>query len=51
MKHRFFKMKMANRKPREIRERILFNSVFAYLAYFAVANPAKNQGDNFFKTR
>jgi hypothetical protein len=39
---------MADREPREIRELILFNSVFVY---FAVANPAKNQGDNFFKTR
>jgi len=48
MKHRFFKMK---NDEREIRERILSNSVFVYLAYFAVANPAKNQGDNFFKTR
>gem|GEM_PF-4975711 len=44
-------MKLVNREPREPRERILFNSVFAYLAYFAVATPAKNQGDNFFKTR
>jgi hypothetical protein len=44
-------MKMANREPREMRERILFDSVFAYLAYFAIATPAKNQGDNFFKTR
>jgi hypothetical protein len=44
-------MKMANREPRKIRERIMFNSVFAYWAYFAAANPAKNQGDNFFKTR
>jgi hypothetical protein len=44
-------MKMANREPREIRERILFNSVFAYLAYFAVANPAKNQGDKFWQTQ
>jgi len=51
MKHRFFKMKKVNHEPREIREQILFNSAFAYLAYFAVANPAKNQGDNFFKTR
>jgi hypothetical protein len=44
-------MKTVNREPREPREQILLNSVFAYLAYFAVANPAKNQGDNFFKTR
>jgi hypothetical protein len=44
-------MKMVNREPREIREPILLNSVFAYLAYFAVENPAKNQGDKFLEKR
>ncbi len=51
MKHRFFKMEMANREIRQIRENRIEQNSFAYLAYFAVANPAKNQGDNFFKTR
>jgi hypothetical protein len=37
----FFKMKRANREPREMRERIRFHSVFAYSAYFAIANTAR----------